>query len=250
MGLQVFCKIHRTYTQLPDRIQSVLTATNNAGSDTETKLSYILVDPLTVSDYEGNPYNVVRIGNQLWMKENLKATKYNDGTPIPLVTDNTTWGGLSTPAYCWYNNDPNYKEPYGAMYNWYAINTLKLCPTGWHVPSEDDLKVLEIAIGLSDVESDEGGYNAIGGGKLKEAGYVHWISPNTGASNESGFTALPGGYRTSSGFGYLGRVAAFFSLTETKSSYAWVLQLSFSSERLRHVYWSKSAGISVRCLKY
>ena len=91
-------------------------------------------NPASITDKDGNVYTSVTIGTQVWMVENLKTTKYNDGTPIPNVTDNTEWSNLTTPAYCWYDNDITKKNPYGALYNGYAVRTGKLCPTGWHVP--------------------------------------------------------------------------------------------------------------------
>ncbi len=140
----------------------------------------------TVTDIDGNSYKTVRIGDQWWMAENLKATKFKDGTPIPLVTDKTEWCGLTTPGYCWYNNDPNNKSVYGALYNYYTVQTGKLCPDGWHLPTSDEWHTLTIYLGgLSEA-----------GGKLKETGTIHWANPNTGATNESGFTGLPGGFRS------------------------------------------------------
>ena len=138
-------------------------------------------DPNIVKDIDGNIYHTVTIGNQVWMVENLKTTRYNDGTAIPNVTDSSVWSKLSTPAYCWYNNDASsYKATYGALYNWYAVNVQKLCPKGWHVASNAEFYALNSFL---DGEC----------GKLKEAGTIHWYSPNKGATNETGFTALPGG---------------------------------------------------------
>lgn len=104
-------------------------------------------EPETVTDIDGNTYKAVTIGSQTWMAENLKTTKYNDGTSVPLITDFTEWFGLNTPAYCWYDNsEANNKETFGALYNWYAVETGKLCPTGWHVPSDDDWQTLVLYI--------------------------------------------------------------------------------------------------------
>ncbi len=139
-----------------------------------------------VTDIDNNHYEAVRIGSQLWMAENLKTTRYNDGTPIPLVTDSLEWDNLVTPAYCWYRNDPvTYGETYGALYNLHVVSTGILCPSGWHVPSDAEWTVL----------SDYLGGESVAGGKLKEAGTTHWYTPNAGATNETGFTALPGGIR-------------------------------------------------------
>lgn len=138
-----------------------------------------------VTDIDGNVYNTVTIGTQVWMKENLKTTKYNDGTAIPLVIDSPDWSNLKTPGYTWNicgNNEDSIIAIYGALYNWYTVNTGKLCPTGWHVPSDNEWTTLITYLGGENVA----------GGKLK-AGTADWGSPNIGATNESGFTALPGG---------------------------------------------------------
>jgi uncharacterized protein (TIGR02145 family) len=132
----------------------------------------------TVTDVDGNIYKTIGIGSQIWMAENLMTTKYRDATPIPNITSSLSG------AYCWYNNDSaTYKNTYGALYNWYAVNTGNLCPVGWHVPTYSEWNTLI---------SFEGGC-AIAGGYLKETGTAHWVSPNTGATNKSQFSALPGG---------------------------------------------------------
>ena len=144
----------------------------------------------TLKDIEGNVYPAVIIGTQVWMAENLKTTKYNDGMAIPLVSDNNAWEALKTPGYCWYNNDAAAnKNRFGALYNWYTVNTKKLCPAGWHVPNDKEWTTLRTYLGGEE----------IAGGKLKETGTTHWTSPNTDATNQTGFTALPGGGRRSNG---------------------------------------------------
>jgi len=143
-----------------------------------------------LTDFDGNTYNTVTIGDQTWMQENLRVTKLNDGTRIPCVTDEDTWLYTNEPGYGWYDNDAStYGELYGAFYNWYTVNTGKLCPVGWHVPTDAEWTTL----------TDFLGGEEIAGGKLKEAGTEHWGVPNTDATNESGFTALPGGYRSNGG---------------------------------------------------
>jgi uncharacterized protein (TIGR02145 family) len=152
---------------------------------------------------DGMTYKIVRIGSQIWMAENLKAIKYNDGKPIPFVKDATVWKNLTTPAYCWYDNDEaTYNNPYGALYNWYIVNTGNLCPVGWHIPTESEWKKLELYLGMTQVQVDSAGDRGTIADKLKETGITHWNytstywnSSNTNATNESGFTALPGGYR-------------------------------------------------------
>jgi len=194
-----------------------------------------------VTDIDGNVYDTVVIGAQVWMVENLKVTTYNDGTVIPLVTDNTVWSNLTTAGYSWYNNDtPAYKETYGALYNWYAVNTGKLCPTEWHVPSDEEMTRLTTYLGDANVE----------GGKLKETGIAHWLSPNAGATNESGFTGLPGGTRFSNGaFNQIGEYGAWWSSSEVTTSNAWLRVLLLSDDRVYKVGLDKASGFSVRCLK-
>ena len=141
----------------------------------------------SIKDIEGNVYKTIAIGKQVWMTENLKTTKFNDGTSIPMVTENEAWIKLTTPAYSWYNNDSTAnKNTYGALYNWYTVKTNKLCPAGWHVPTDAEWVAL-----ITYLE----GFT-VAGGKMKEKGIEHWKSPNEGATNETGFTALPGGYRS------------------------------------------------------
>ena len=201
----------------------------------------------SVSDVEGNTYKTVTIGNQIWMAENLKTTKYNDGTTIPLVTDSTVWKKLSTPGYCWYNNDATAnKNIYGALYNWYTLNTGKLCPTGWHVPSDAEWTILTTYLGGE----------TVAGGKLKETGTSHWLSPNTGATNESGFAAVPGGYRyfggtfyDLGGFGYWWSTTESFSMEYSFTTIAYYLQMYYGYSGVSRSYFEKQRGFSVRCLR-
>jgi len=201
----------------------------------------------SVADADGNLYKIIQIGNQTWMAENLRTTKFNDGESIPLVTGDIEWEKLTTPGYCWYDNDPSsYKDPYGALYNWYAVNTEKLCPEGWHVPANAEWNILSNYLG------------ADAGGKMEETGTIKWVNPNTGASNVSGFTAIPGGSRDPfyqewrySTFGYLGYNSSWWSATEHGSPNvgyaAWLFsdKSTFSNE----FQAVKIAGLSVRCLK-
>lgn len=201
-----------------------------------------LLAGLKIKDIDGNIYNTVTIGTQTWLKENLKVTKYNDGTSIPIVTDATAWAGLSTDAYCWYNNDKvTNGNTYGALYNWYTVNTNKLCPTGWHVPSYAELSTLTDFLG---------GFQAV---KLKETGTAHWIwseTNTTEATNESGFTALPGGYRYNNGpFSSVGYFGYWWSATENDATNAWNRFLSDQSANFERGYADKKRGFSVRCLK-
>ena len=157
-------------------------ATNSAGTAYGNQVSF--TTSRTVTDIDGNVYHALKIGTQTWMAEDLKTTKFNDGTAIPLVTDKAAWANLSTPGYCWDNNDSTTYNTYGALYNWYAVNTGKLAPIGWHVASDAEWTTLTTFLGED-----------VAGGKLKETGTLHLTSPNAGATNETGFTALPGGDR-------------------------------------------------------
>jgi uncharacterized protein (TIGR02145 family) len=162
-------------------------ATNSMGTAYGNQVTFKTttdVETNTVTDIDGNIYHTVTIGTQVWMVENLKTTKYRNGDPIPNVTGNA-WAALTTGAYCWYNNDAaTYKATYGALYNWYAVaDSRNIAPTGWHVPTDAEWTTLTTFLGGE----------SVAGGKLKETGTNHWTSPNTGATNETGFTALPGG---------------------------------------------------------
>jgi len=193
----------------------------------------------TVSDIDRNIYHTINIGKQVWMVENLKTTKFSDGTRIDNVKDNTVWNDLTTPGYCWYNNDVNYKNTYGALYNWYSVNTGKLCPSGWHVPTDAEWTIMTTYLG---------GEN-IAGGKLKEAGNAHWISSNTGETNESGFTALPGGNRIFNGaFDYEGVRGSWWTATGYDSRTAWQrVMYCIYGDVSRSNYYMRF-GFSVRCL--
>lgn len=210
------------------------------------KKEHLTIPPIlttsSVTDIDGNVYTTVTIGTQVWMVENLKVTTYNDGIAIPLVTDNAAWSNRTTAGYCWYNNDtPTNKETYGALYNWYTVDAGKLCPPGWHVPSDDEWTTLVTYLG---------GYS-VAGGKLKEAGTTHWKSPNSNATNESGFTALPGGTRFSDGttFSEIGGLCDWWSSSEFSPGIAWLHGLYFSETGVNKVGLDKASGFSVRCLK-
>jgi uncharacterized protein (TIGR02145 family) len=201
-----------------------------------------------LTDCDGNIYETVTIGDQVWMAENLKTTKYNDCTPIPLVTDNTSWATLTSPGYCWYNNDAaTYKATYGALYNWYSVDPASngdknVCPTGWHVPNDVDWVTLITYLGGE----------SIAGNSLKEIGTTHWQAPNEGATNESGFTALPGGYRNLNGvlFYEIGNDGYWWSASEYSSATAWSQHMYWGNS---NAYWyplyDKHDGFSIRCLK-
>ena len=198
-----------------------------------------------ISDIEGNTYKTIKIGDQIWMAENLAVTKYNDGTPIPLVVSETTWSGLSTDAYCWYNN---IEVKYGALYNWYAVNTGKLCPTGWHVATDEEWTAL----------TDFLGGPVLSGGKLKETGDLHWANYNTESINSSGFTALPGGYRhyqandyinTNSYYGNATRYGYWWTSSSNSDKSSFGRNLNYGYSDINKISIDNRIGASVRCVK-
>jgi uncharacterized protein (TIGR02145 family) len=199
--------------------------------------------PATVTDVDGNVYSTVTIGNQVWMAENLRATHYRNGDTIPEVTDSTEWIGLTTGARCTYNNAGTEEAigTYGRLYNWFAAHDSRgLAPVGWHVASDSEWQTMVNFLG-GDV---------VTGGKLKEAGTLRWLSPNTGATNMSGFAALPGGFRNlSSVFRGLGYDAYFWSTAEFDTDRAWGRSVSNYSAAVYHYYDGKVLGLSVRCIK-
>jgi uncharacterized protein (TIGR02145 family) len=197
--------------------------------------------PGPVTDIDGITYKTIKIGEQIWMAENLKTTKYNDGSEINPVTDATTWNGLKTGGYCWYKNDKSlYGDTYGAIYNGYAVNTGILCPTGWHVPAREDWQKLREFTGDS----------IKGGGKLKEAGTLHWLTPNKGADNSSGFTALASGMRYFEGsFASLLYFTGNWSSTGTGQKDLWYMSLYYGDAAFKIDHITKNHGFSVRCIK-
>jgi len=189
----------------------------------------------TITDIDGNVYKTVTIGTQVWMAENLKTTRYNDSLAIPLVLDNKTWKSLTTPAYCWYDNDETAnKNTYGALYNWHTVKTGKLCPAGWHIPTLKECYILT---------------NMGGARKLKEIGLTHWQSPNKRATNETGFTALPGGRRHLNGaFDSVGYLGVWWSSSQTPTAIACQRFMYYYSSGA-FIYLYPQNGFSVRCLR-
>lgn len=194
----------------------------------------------SVTDLDGNMYQTSRIGDQEWMVENLRVTQYSDTTTIDQITSTAIWVGLTTGAWCWYDNDNSYDVPCGKLYNGYAVNTNKLCPTGWHVPSDGEWTTLTDYLG---------GLGAAGG-KMKETGLSHWNATNVGATNESGFTALPGGNRGSNGtFNFFGNYGYWWSATQIDATTAWSRYLAYNNDDVFSSSGSKRFGLSVRCVK-
>jgi len=209
----------------------------------------------TMTGNDGKTYTTVRIGDQWWMAENLKESQYRNGDAIPEVTDDVNWSGLSTGARCAYNNDANNEsDTYGYLYNWYAVDDSRhITPAGWHVPTDEEWKELEMYLGMSQSEADDRGYRGTnegsklaGNASLWEDGYLK----NNDAFGISGFSALPGGYRGDSGtFDEVGNDAYFWSATEYSSSIAWCRPLSYDLSEVGRYYGYKQYGFSVRLVR-
>lgn len=201
----------------------------------------------------------VQIGDQVWMGKNLDVDHYLDGTPIPQVTDQTEWLNATYGAWCYYNNDPANGPIYGKLYNWYAVNDPRgLAPSGWHIPTNDEWKALSIALGMSPATADLYGepdyyYGTDEGNKLKEAGRSTWLNNHTGASNISGFTALPGGCRGTlvdigPGFYYLNYFACWWASTEYDELNGWMRGVSGPPANILNRPLRKYWCMSVRCV--
>jgi uncharacterized protein (TIGR02145 family) len=212
-----------------------------------------------VEDIEENKYKTIKIGTQVWMAENLRTTKYNDGTLIPEVTDGTAWQNLTTPAYSWYENNspPIYAEQYGALYNYYTVadaNSLNVCPTGWDVPTDGEWSLLTTFL-----ENNGYGYGGSGADIGKSVASTYgWatsttegaIGNNQGTNNSSGLAGLPGGTRDFNGtFGYVGIFGIWWSSTESYASSVWFRYLSGDNGNVNRNYGIKGSGFSVRCLR-
>jgi uncharacterized protein (TIGR02145 family) len=190
-------------------------------------------------DFDGNHYQTVKIGTQVWMSENLKVTHYRNGDPIQYVNDGNAWKGLTTGAYC--NNSISDAAANGNLYNWYAVNDIrKLAPVGWHVASYDEWTLMINYLGGADKVA----------GKLKEAGTAHWKGPNTESTNSSGFTALPNTYREPDGPDVIFDFCYFWTSTATSDGYAWSWVIAGNSIVTYPFNATfKNTGITVRCIK-
>jgi len=195
----------------------------------------------TVTDVDGNSYATVQIGTQCWTQSNLTVSKYRDGSSIPNITDNTQWSQTntsSTGAWSHYNNDANNGTTYGKLYNWYAVNDSRgLCPTGWHVPSDAEWTTLENHLGGT----------SVAGGAMKST--TGWNAPNTGATNSSGFTGLPGGNRGDDGGFYAVGDGVWWSSSAAGSGNAWFRYLNCNFAGVISYYFDQTTGLSVRCVR-
>jgi uncharacterized protein (TIGR02145 family) len=196
----------------------------------------------TVTDVDGNVYHTVTIGTQTWLKENLKVTHYRNGEAIPVETDNILWCKLKSGAYCDYDNNFDNSGIYGRLYNWYAVHdSNNIAPSGWHIPDVTEWQTLASFLGGND----------IAGGKMKEANYIHWMNPNNGATNESGFTALPAGMRHAENGAFMskGAMTMLWSSYQDDLTSANNLYLGYSFPDATNAYIHLNTGLSVRCIK-
>jgi uncharacterized protein (TIGR02145 family) len=209
----------------------------------------------SILDNDGNWYSTVTLGSQIWMAENLRTTKYNDSTPIPLITDNKIWQQYDKPGYCWYNNDESNKNKYGALYNWYAVNTKKLCPLGWHVPDTTDIWITLYGFLSENNFGFDGDKQKIAKSMSSQKGWTQdSIAGNVGndqqSNNKSGFNMLPAGVRSYTGeFGYAGDYTHWWSSSErdTYLSIGWQIMCYYN--KLAPMWKSKRVGASIRCVK-
>lgn len=238
---------------------------NGLAQNEQTNLVNNKIDYGTVMDIEENTYKTVKIGDQEWMAENLKTTKYNDGMEIPNASDE--WDGeLKTGAYCWYNNDITYKDIYGALYNWYVLETGKLCPKGWHVPSDAEWTQMEVYLqnnnynydGSVDNSKGRVSKNKLAKALASETGWKKMTSEGVVGNddypdfrNKTGFTALPGGYRYFHGrYSEVDVCGYWWSLSESHvTGERWSRGICPNVTAVRKLGYDARAGLSVRCIK-
>ena len=208
----------------------------------------------SLTDYDGNSYSTVAIGEQIWMAEDLKVQHYADGTPIAEVLGDENWAALADEgAYCWYNDHVAYADTFGALYNWYAaVDPAGLCPSGWHLPTDEEWQQMEVFLGMSAESAamdDWRGSNE--GGALKEVGYTNWEIYNDSATNLSGFTSLPGGFRNFNGsYNGTGYYSTYWTASsEEHGTGVYYRALYYDHGTIYRQTNRKSQAFSVRCLK-
>lgn len=201
----------------------------------------LIPSPRPVTDIDGNVYETANIGNKVWMAENLRVTRYRTGDPIPSIDDMTEWNSLENGALVHYENTEMFNDLYGKLYNWYAaIDPRGVCPVGWRLPTEEDWTTLANLLGGIETA----------GGKMKARGTRDWANPNVAATNESGFTGLPGGIRRYDGeFIGIGKIGFWWSSTQTGPVSVWSRGLYHAERRLIKANHSKNNGFSIRCIK-
>jgi len=233
-----------------------LAVRDKIGLNSDTLIGIVL----PMIDIDGNVYKTVKIGDQIWMAENLRVKHFTNGDPIPNVTDNSEWGLLDTGAYCSYNNDPENEKIYGLLYNAFVLlDSREVAPEGWHITLDLEWKQLEMYLGMSETEADEENYEGRGtdeGGKLKETGFAHWMSPNSGATDQYNFCALPGGMRNhgiggeDGDFYYLKQIATFWTPYWAADLYhPYFRTLRYDRATIIRGKYENRIGRSMRCIK-
>lgn len=230
-------------------VRAYATTSTGTGYGSAYQITTLVTPPTTVIDADGNVYNTITIGTQTWMAENLKTTKYKDGTAIPVVTDNTAWSSLSTGACCNYNNDAANATKYGKLYNWYAVNKGKLAPAGWHIPTDAEWTILTNYV-TANLGTSLNVAKAL-------AATTDWISDNTTGfigcnltlNNSTGFSALAGGARYGIGmFDFVGNYAYWWSSSEYNAAYAWGAYMRCYGSSVAKGGTIETDGLSVRCV--
>jgi len=222
------------------------------GNEIEFTTTYTILSNSgqAVTDIDGNTYETLVLGNgQTWMTENLRVSSCSDGTPITNIQNNNDWSSLNTSAWSFYNNNSNYETPYGKLYNWHSVISCDVCPTGWRVPSIEDFNEL---VNYLDPNSNKTEMINDAGSKMKTLGTLYWAGDNTNATNESGFSAIPGGSRTMDGTFSLtfDHYARYWTINEDGSSIgAYGAFISYSSSSLQVMGFHKTEGLSIRCIK-
>ena len=206
-----------------------------------------------MTDIDGNVYKTVKIGDQWWMAENLKVTHFQNGDLVPEIVDNNEWYITTIEAYCNYDNNVNNVAIYGRLYNGYAaIDGRNISPDGWHVPSDEEWKELEICLGMTQLAADARGLRGTHqeGGKLKEGDTTYWMSPNIGAADAVGFKAMPGGYRWWSGdFRDMTKDATFWTSTQNYDYNIWYRTLRYDLSQIYRSTMREQGSGSIRCVK-
>jgi uncharacterized protein (TIGR02145 family) len=203
----------------------------------------------SISDVDGNIYRTVNIDDQLWMQSDLKTTRYNDNATIPIITDNGEWAATTSPAYCWYLNNASYGDTYGILYNWYTVQTGRLCPSGWHVPSDNEFQALELFLGIPEAQLDGWGYRGTDEGAMIKS-TSGWLDSGNG-TNIFGYTGLPGGYRygADGSFYSMGLLTYWWSSTSADPNTAWYRRVNGDDSRIYRATTLMKGGKYIRCIK-